>query len=81
MKWPLVAAYTRAGIADALATITPASSRPGGAARQQRCCVLPSTGTRSTRPGPALIPARHPVWRWPGRLPRATITTRVAAIR
>jgi hypothetical protein len=29
MKWPLAAAHTRAGIADALATITPALSTPG----------------------------------------------------
>ena len=29
MKWPLAAACTRAGIADALATITPALLRPG----------------------------------------------------
>ena len=29
MKWPLAAAHTRAGIADALATITPAVSTPG----------------------------------------------------
>jgi hypothetical protein len=29
MKWPLAAAHTRAGIADALATITPALITPG----------------------------------------------------
>ena len=29
MKWPLAAAHTRAGIADALATITPALLTPG----------------------------------------------------
>jgi hypothetical protein len=29
MKWPLAAAHTRAGIADALATITPALHTPG----------------------------------------------------
>ena len=29
MKWPLAAAHTRAGIADALATITPALCTPG----------------------------------------------------
>jgi hypothetical protein len=29
MKWPRVAAHTRAGIADALATITPALTTPG----------------------------------------------------
>ncbi len=29
MKWPLAAAHTRAGIAGALATITPALIRPG----------------------------------------------------
>lgn len=29
MKWPLAAAHTRAGIADALATITPALFTPG----------------------------------------------------
>jgi integrase len=30
MKWPHAAAHTRAGIADALATITPALTTPGG---------------------------------------------------
>lgn len=29
MKWPLAAAHTRAGIADALATVTPALLAPG----------------------------------------------------
>jgi len=66
MKWPRAAACTRAGIADVLAAITPALLAPGRAGRQQRCCVLPSTGTRSTLPGPALIPARRPPRCWPG---------------
>ena len=66
MKWPLLAAHTRAGIADALATITPALLTPGRGRPPSRNCVQASTGTRSTRPEPALIQARRLPRRWPG---------------
>jgi hypothetical protein len=59
MKWLLAAAYTRAGIAEALATVTPAVSTPAGAGHQLPCCVPPCAGTRSTPPGPAATPARR----------------------
>src|ERR1700684_3339346 len=60
MKWPLAAAHTRAGIADALATITPALLTPGRGRPPASMLRAALYGTRSTLPGPALTPARRP---------------------
>jgi hypothetical protein len=51
MKWPLAAACTRAGIADALATITPAFLTPGRGRP-------PAAMLRAARYGHAFNPAR-----------------------
>jgi hypothetical protein len=51
MKWPLAAAHTRAGIADALATITPALLTPG---RDRP----PASALRAALYGHAFNPAR-----------------------
>jgi integrase len=51
MKWPLAAAHTRAGIADALATITPALFTPGRAGP-------PAAVLRAALYGHAFNPAR-----------------------
>ncbi len=67
MKWPSLAAHSRASLAEALATVTPALTgpapgRPPAAALRAgpRC-----TGMPSTRPGPRL-PMRRPRGSWPG---------------
>ena len=60
MKWPRAAACTRAGIADALATITPALFTPGRGRPPAAVLRAALYGTRSTLPGPALTPARRP---------------------
>ena len=67
MKWPMAAAHTRAGIADALATITPALITPGRG--RPPAAVLRAALYRQAfnPPGPALIPAQQPLRRWPGR--------------
>jgi hypothetical protein len=51
MKWPLAAAHTRAGIADALATITPALLTPGRSRP-------PATVLRAALYGHAFNPSR-----------------------
>ena len=74
MKWPLAAAYTRAGIADALATITPALLTPGrgGPPAAVLRAVLYghafNPARAGTDPGPAATAAlgwaRHHACRW-----------------
>ena len=53
MKWPSLAAHSRASLAEALATVTPVLTRPG--ARRgliTASCARPCTSTPSTRPAP-----------------------------
>jgi hypothetical protein len=60
MKWPLAAAHTRAGIADGLATITPALLTPGR--DRPPAPVLRSAlyGYAFNPAGQALTPGRRP---------------------
>jgi hypothetical protein len=67
MKWPPAAAHTRAGIADALATTTPALATSAAGRRPPKCCARPYTLTRTTRPGPLPRPALPRHGRWPGQ--------------
>ena len=77
MKWPLAAAHTRAGIADALATVTPAllTPRPGQAARSDtarrplRARVQPGAG----RPDPGQADAAALTWARHHCLPLAAL--------
>ncbi|HEY5986251.1 MAG TPA: hypothetical protein VIV12_07745 [Streptosporangiaceae bacterium] len=76
MKWPQVAAHTRAGIADALATITPALTTPGRGrppAAVLRAALYGQAfnpARRGSDPGPAatalgwasVIRCRWPAW-------------------
>ena len=64
MKWPSLAAHSRASLAEALATVTPALTglAPGGRQRQRcvrvvRVCLQPGPGRgrgRGDRAGPGL---------------------------
>ncbi len=66
MKWPLAAAHTRAGIADALATITPALLTPGrgGPPAAVLRAALYRQAFNPARAG--TDPARRPPRCWPG---------------
>ena len=51
MKWPSLAAHSRASLAESLATVTPVLTRPGARNRpDQQSCAQPCTSTRSTPP-------------------------------
>ena len=52
MKWPSLAAHSRASLAEALATVTPALTGPRPGGPQQQRCGPRCTGMPSTRPGP-----------------------------
>ena len=77
MKWPLAAAHTRAGIADALATVTPALLTPGRdrppaailrgalyghAFNPARAGTDPGRRTPRHWPGPGITACRWPHW-------------------
>ena len=64
MKWPSLAAHSRASLAEALATVTPALTGPAPGRPSRQRCGPPCTGMPSTRPGPR---------------PRTTATARVLA--
>ena len=66
MKWPLAAACTRAGIADALASITPALFTPGRGRPPAAVLRAALYGHAFNLPGPRLTPARRLPPRWPG---------------
>ena len=51
MKWPRLAPHSRASLADALATVTLALTRPASGGRRPARYAPRCTGTPSTRPG------------------------------
>jgi hypothetical protein len=63
MKWPELAAHSRASMAEALATVTPALTTATG---QRKCCGLRSTGTHPTRNARAGNRIRRRQLRWRG---------------
>lgn len=73
MKWPSLAAHSRASLAEALATVTPALIRPGARNRPDQqdtglintSCVRSCTGTPSTPPAQPTRAAR-PRRSWTG---------------
>jgi hypothetical protein len=80
MKWPSLAAHSRASLAESLATVTPALTRPGARNRpdqhELRTVLYSTPSTPPAQPTQAARPRRSSTGRARRRCPSAASATR-----